>query len=49
MKKVDLKIPGGEFRFEWEPMSDERFNTICLMVGIGIGCHTFIEFFKMMV
>ena len=34
---------------EWEPMQEERFNTICLLVGIGLGCYTFIEFFKMMV
>jgi hypothetical protein len=43
------KAPGGEFHFEWEPMQEERFNTICLLVGIGLGCYTFIEFFKMMV
>ena len=49
MKKVDLRLPGGEFHIEWEPMQEERFNTICLLVGIGLGCYTFIEFFKMMV
>lgn len=49
MKKIDLKLPDGEFHLEWEPMSEERFNVICLLVGIGIGSYTFIEFFKMMV
>ncbi len=33
--KIYLKLPNrGEFQFEKEPMSEERFNLLCVIFGV---------------
>ncbi len=33
--KIYLKLPNhGEFQFEKEPMSADRFNTLCAIFGV---------------
>lgn len=48
--EVKIKLPGGGYiRLKQEPMERERFNVICVLVGIFIVGSGFIKFFALLV
>lgn len=50
MLEMKIKLPGGgSVEFKREPMAKERFNAVCLLIGIFIVGSGLLKFFGLMV